>query len=70
MEKSNNINISELPEFARAELLDFYEFLKAKHCIQKKDESENIESSLKRFVSKPIKVDKIIKYSRDELYAR
>jgi hypothetical protein len=66
----DSINISDLPEFARAELLDFYEFLKAKHsnCIKKTPERKGFP--LARFVSNPIKVDKIKRYSRDELHER
>lgn len=71
MAKSQDIiNITELPEVARAELLDFYEFLKSRHsvCFKKKEKSQ--EFPLERFVSTPIKVEKIKKYSRDELHAR
>jgi len=64
------INISDLPEFAQTELLDFYEFLRAKHKIGSKKALEKKGAFLARFVSKPIKVYKIKRYSRDELHER
>ena len=71
MERSEDIiNISELPENAKAELLDFLEFLKTKHTANRERKSKSEQPPLKRFVSKPIKVERIKKYSRDELHAR
>ena len=71
MENSRDIiNISDLPEFARSELLDFYEFLRAKHKICSKKAPERTGFSLSRFVSNPIKVERIKRYSRDELHER
>ena len=69
MKNSRNIiNIEDLPEFAKTELRDFYEFLKAKHKISSKDFNETNGFPLSRFISKAIKVDKIIKFSRDEIH--
>ncbi|MBN1903659.1 MAG: DUF2281 domain-containing protein [Deltaproteobacteria bacterium] len=68
--RENNINISELPEVARAELLDFYEFLKARHTVSNKKKNKVCKHPLEMFVSDPIKVDKIKKYTRDELHTR
>ena len=71
MEKSRDIiNISDLPEFARSELLDFYEFLRAKHKMSSKKVPEKKGFPLSRFVSNSIKVDKIKRYSKDELHER
>jgi len=71
MENSRNIiNISDLPEFAKTELLDFCEFLRAKHRIRPKKVPGRKGFPLSRFVSNPIKVDKIRRYSRDELHER
>jgi hypothetical protein len=64
------INISDLPEYARAELLDFYEFLRAKHKTCSKMDYDQKSFPLSRFVSYPIKVDKIKRFSRDELHER
>ena len=64
----NLIDISELPEVARAELLDFYEFLKARHSAKNSPKSN--KPPLETFIANPIKVDKIKKYSRDELHVR
>lgn len=61
------INISELSEAAKAELLDFYEFLKTKHAGNK---CAIVRHPLEKFTSDPIKVEKIKKYTRDELHAR
>jgi hypothetical protein len=70
MEKSKDIiNISDLPEFARSELLDFYEFLRTKHKSSK-EVPERKGAPLSRFVSNSIKVEKIKRYSRDELHER
>jgi hypothetical protein len=71
MEKSTDIiNISDLPEFARTELLDFYEFLRAKHKVGSMMAAESGESPLSRFISKPIKVERIMRYSRDQIHER
>ncbi len=64
----NIINISDLPENVRAELLDFYEFLRIKHKNCLKMDFGKKEFPLSRFVSHPIKVKKIKKFSRDELH--
>jgi hypothetical protein len=71
MEKSKDIiNISDLPEFARTELIDFYEFLKAKHKKRPDLVPESSEGPLCRFVSNPIKVDQIKRFSRDQMHER
>jgi hypothetical protein len=71
MEKTEDIiNISELPEAAKAELLNFYESLKVKHSVSIKNKYKISKYPLERFVSNPIKVEKINKYTRDELHAR
>ena len=64
------INISDLPEYARKELLDFYEFLRTKYKIDAREPPRVQRTPLSRFVSRPIKVKKIKRYSRDELYDR
>lgn len=64
------INISDLPEIAKIELLDFYEFLRTKHKFYSKKETESKSFPLSRFVLNPIKVNKICRYSRDELHER
>ena len=64
------INISDLPELAQKELLDFYGFLRAKHKIDTHEPLKAQRTTLSRFVSRPIKVERIKRYSRDELHAR
>ncbi len=64
------INISDLPEFAQEELLDFYEFLRAKHKLDTKEPLKAQRTTLSRFISSPIKVERIKRYSRDELHER
>ena len=64
------INISDLPEYARSELLDFYEFLRAKHKVCSKMDFGKKGFPLSRFVSNPIKVEKIKRFSRNELHER
>ena len=64
------INISDLPEFAQKELLDFYEFLRAKHRIDTREPLKAQRTPLSIFVSRPIKVKRIKRYSRDELHER
>jgi hypothetical protein len=49
-------------------LLDFYEFLKARHSANNRHKIN--KPPLESFMANPIKVDKIKKYSRDELHAR
>lgn len=71
MEDSKNIiNMSDLPEFARTELLDFYEFLKAKHKVYPELAPQRGEGSLSRFVSNPIEIKRIRRYSRDQIHER
>ena len=71
MENSRDtINISDLPEFAQAQLLDFYEFLRAKHNLPSQKAPQIQRAPLSRFVLNPIKVKKIKRYSRDELHER
>jgi hypothetical protein len=66
----DNINISGLTETARAELLDFYEFLKTRGTASNKKKHKVSKNPLEKFVSAPIKVEKIKKYTRDELHTR
>ena len=64
------INISDLPEFAQTEILDFCEVLRTKYKIYPKGAPQRKVGTLSRFVSKPIKVYKIKRYPRDELPER
>ena len=71
MEKSNVIiNMSDLPEYARTELIDFYEFLKEKHKVRSDFFVESNENPLFRFISSPIKVDRVRRLSRDQIHER
>jgi hypothetical protein len=71
MEKSSMIiNISDLPEIARTELLDFYDFLKMKYETSSEKRFEAGRFPLSRFISSPIKISKREKYSRDDLHER
>jgi len=63
---SPEIDISKLPKEARRELIDFYQFLINKYGTKTKKERKN----LLKFLSTPIKVDKIIVHPRDELHER
>lgn len=68
---TNIIDLDSLPEHARTELLDFYEFLNSKYGAWKKEaETEGSKSPFKKFAESPIRVGKLIKYSREELHER
>ena len=71
MENStDSINISDLPEFAQAQLLDFFGFLREKNNLPSQKAPQNQRAPLSRFLLNPIKVNKIKRYSRDELHER
>ncbi len=61
-----DIDLSILPEAARKELVDFYQFLVQKYGTKKQHKSNRFD----KFLSNPIKVNKINIPSRDELHER
>ena len=67
------IDISGLPEIAKIEILDFYQFLNNKYGSKSENaklESKSSELRYLKFLSNPIKVKDFRIYSRDELYER
>ncbi len=70
MEKT--LDISSLPDKARAELMDFYEFLRGKYGCQELETEHRIkgEARLKAFLEEPIPVRKVESISRDALHER
>ena len=72
MERSvDSLDLSSLPEHAKIELLDFYEFLCKKYGELKLDQKfEDPRSRLKKFLSEPVFVQKIQSFSREELHDR
>ena len=67
------IDISGLPEAAKIEILDFYQFLFMKYGSSSKQvsiESKSKENRFSKFLSNQIKVKDFHIYSREELYGR
>lgn len=67
------IDISALPDSAKIEILDFYQFLFNKYGAKSKQPSQETklkETRFSKFLSNPIKVKNFHIYSRDELYER
>ncbi|HNI28183.1 MAG TPA: hypothetical protein PLJ29_17610, partial [Leptospiraceae bacterium] len=58
-----------LNDGARNEILDFYEFLLFKYGSAQ-ESTRHIGKRFEKYLSESIKVDKEIKFSRDELYDR
>ncbi|MHA1169662.1 MAG: DUF2281 domain-containing protein [Candidatus Hodarchaeales archaeon] len=58
------MDISILPEKARKELLDFYNYLITKYSIKKTKQKKRFQ----KLLADPVKVDKIIIPSRDEIH--
>ncbi len=71
-ELEKKLDISSLPPDAQAELIDFFEFLSKKYSVSFEtfSEKENKKSRFKSLLECPIKVDNIIKLSRDEINER
>jgi hypothetical protein len=67
-ESRNTIDMSSLPEHAKNELSDFYEFLSQKYGV--KEKSETPGPHMKKFLSEPISVGKIMRFNREELHER
>ena len=63
------IDLTDLPEQAKQELLDFYAFLKMKYGIYRQH-SRPTKQKFEDFLANPSNVDKMIKYMRDELHER
>ena len=57
-------------ESGKRVVVPFHEFLRAKHKIDTKDPLKAQRTTLSRFVASPIKVERIKRYSRDELHER
>jgi hypothetical protein len=70
MEKT--LDISSLPDKAKGELLDFYEFLQGKYGHSKTGEHQRSKggSRFKAFLSEPVHVSKVESISRDALHER
>lgn len=66
------LDISSLPDKARAELMDFYEFLQSKYgCQEQGAHHENkYGARFKKFLEEPIPVRKAKAISRDALHER
>jgi hypothetical protein len=64
------IDISALPDIAKIEILDFYQFLFNKYGGNLvSQETKSKEPRYSKFLSNPIKIKNFHFYSRDELYA-
>jgi hypothetical protein len=70
MEKT--LDISSLPDKARAELMDFYQFLQGKYGCQKLETQgqDKRGTRLEAFLAEPIHVREIESVSRDSLHER
>ncbi len=67
------IDISTLPDIAKIEILDFYQFLINKYgssSQQVTQEAKPKGERFSKFLSNPIKVKEFHIYSREELYER
>ncbi len=66
------LDIAILPEMARIEILDFYDFLKQKYgATSEKFCGEDQKTKvLGKFLKNKIKVGKIQKFTREELHER
>lgn len=67
------IDISALPDIAKIEILDFYQFLFNKYGSNSKQVTQKTklkEARYSKFLSNPIKVKDFRIYSREELYDR
>ena len=65
----SDIDLSKLPNEAKKELIDFYEFLILKYS-ENKDLKKEQDFKFEDFYLKPIKVDRLIKSSRESLHER
>ncbi len=66
-----SIYLTLLPEHARMELLDFYEFLSAKYGISSKPAAaKSKKGRFSKFIESPIRLRKSVKYTREELHER
>ena len=66
MELPPDFDLSILPEPAKQMLLDFYQFLVEKYGEKPKDK----QSRFQKFLSDPIEVATITRFSREELHDR
>lgn len=62
--------LSGLPEEAKLEFQQLLEFIIFKYDLSEKFLEKNIKKKYKIFREKPIEVDRIVKYSREELHDR
>ena len=65
----SDIDLSKLPNEAKKELIDFYEFLILKYSKNQNNQTE-YDLKFEDFFLKPIKVDRLIKSSRESLHER
>ena len=65
----SDIDLSKLPNEAKKELIDFYEFLILKYSKNQNNQTE-YDIKFEDFFLKSIKVDRLIKSSRESLHER
>ena len=66
MKQTNRIiDLSQLPEEAQKEMVDFYQFLKTKFRKSRKRKTDPLPDAF----SKPLVVDGYMKVSREDIYA-
>lgn len=67
----DSIDLTLLPEHARMELLDFYEFLSAKYGTSSKPPAAGSKRGrFAKFIESPIRLEKFVTYTREELHER
>ena len=64
---ARNIDISDLPNFAQKQLMDYYLFLKQKYSLKRKATKKS-DNKLPKSFYKPLLVNKYEKYDRTEIY--
>ncbi len=67
------LDLSDMPPHARMELLDFYEFLRQKYGGEQNVSSPKPQTRTKAFaafLAEPVPVEKITKFSREDLHER
>lgn len=71
LKENPQLFFSQLPEKAEKEFENLLEFILFKYDIKKVNQNETSnQNKFNLFKEKPIKVEKIVKYSREELHER
>jgi hypothetical protein len=65
---SEKLDISIFPEEIKNQLLDYYQFLVGKYVQGKQNENPSFSSKLPEEFYNPIKVDKYLEFTREEIY--